>query len=359
MIRICTSLSPSSSPLSSLSLQMGGRQFTTTTKGLATVTVLLIQLITTTTMMITIMRRLDGITMKVGVEAAHSRRRVVFRRGEESTYDKEITTFSPDGRLSQVEYGIEASLRGSTVGVLQVPTTSFCDESEVASMVDLAVCICIENSSFGKIHRIDHHLWLLTSGLSGDARMLAGLIRQRCQQHRLMYGEPPTTKEAATMAADFHHTLTRMGGCRPLGIASILVGVSDEEGGDVTTQVYQVDPGGSVVKCEFCAAGRGGTLLIKELQILAGQFETDKDKRSASSSPSGEGGNRGGGTLNLSTVAATMASTLLRQLDGQSNNRQPVVDVWTIQPAYNRRGGMLASCYRNVDKDTIRGTFLL
>lgn len=278
------------------------------------------------------------------VHAAHSRRRIVVRREDDSSYDKEITTFTPDGRLAQVEYGLEASARGSTVGVLQVDG-EFPDEGGNNNNGG-AVCICIENSSFGKMHRIDHHLWLVTSGLSGDARMLAGLLRQNCQQHRQAYGEAPTTKQAATMAAEVLHTITRTGGYRPVGIATILVGVSDE-GGHSKTRIYLVDPGGGVLECAFCAAGKGSVILNKELQTLAGQLKVDRERSPSLSSAE---------KMKLSTVAAKMANTVLRQVDGRSKSL-PVVDVWTIQPMKNRRGGMLASCYRNVGKDSINDVF--
>ena len=57
------------------------------------------------------------------VHAAHSRRRPVYRRSG-PVYDREITTFTEDGRLAQVEYGLEASIRGSTIGAIRIPSES-------------------------------------------------------------------------------------------------------------------------------------------------------------------------------------------------------------------------------------------
>ena len=95
----------------------------------------------------------------VVVQGAHSRHRNVVRREAEPRYDRSITTFSANGRLAQVEYGMEASLRGSAIAAMKM------NNGEQAG-----ICLVIQNSSFGKVHRIDHHLWLVTACLSCDAR---------------------------------------------------------------------------------------------------------------------------------------------------------------------------------------------
>lgn len=164
------------------------------------------------------------------VDSAHSRRRAVSYRGMER-YDRSITTFSPDGRLEQVEYGMEASLRGSTVAAMQTPD---------------GICFLVKNSSHGKVHRLDHHLWLVTAGLSGDSRLLASVLRDSCQKLRLNFGEAPTVKEVARLAGQVQHELTRTGGRRPLGCTAIVIGIdpsSDEESLG-TPRLFQTDPGG-------------------------------------------------------------------------------------------------------------------
>ena len=96
--------------------------------------------------------------------------------------------FNQHGRLAQVEYGLESSIRGSAVGAIQISaeylgdvcdrhlTEDDDDDDEREKRKEIIegkafVCVCIENSSFGKMHRIDDHIWMLTSGLSGDSRM--------------------------------------------------------------------------------------------------------------------------------------------------------------------------------------------
>lgn len=295
----------------------------------------------------------------VRVQAAHSsRRQPATRRGVEPRYDRSITTFSSDGRLAQVEYGMEASLRGSTVAAVRLE-----GDNNAAG----GICVVVQNSSFGKVHRIDHHLWLVTAGLSGDARALAQSLRASVQNHRLSYGEAPTTQQVARMAGQAQHELTRTGGARPLGCTALVLGIdpsssfssSSSLSSDVndtdkdkdstistdtakTTKtkslggkprLFQTDPGGIVEESSVCAAGKGRVTVGKDLGTLVANTNEFSGK-------------------SLTTAAADIAELVLGKLD-DSKGRPSVVDVWTIQPNANRRGGMQATCYRNIDKDSV------
>lgn len=256
---------------------------------------------------------------------------------ETETYDRVITDFSPDGRLSQVEYGMEASRRGSTIA---------------AATTNAGICLIIHNSSFGKIHRLDHHIWLVTTGLSGDARVFANQLRTNCQKHRLDYGEAPTTEQVAHMAGQFQHYLTRAGGIRPLGCTALVLGIDpvyddyDGEGdGDETTKlvgvpkVFQTDPGGIVEACtlgQCCAAGKGCDAVAKEIgSFLAGNHF---------SSPSEE---------EKGKVLARMASQMAKSVLGKLDDPNKTVDIWTFEPRQGKRGGIQATCYQQVDKESL------
>jgi len=324
------------------------------------------------------------------IEAAQARRRVTFRR-DGVAYDREITTFTEDGRLAQVEYGLEASLRGSTVGAIQVRIPAVGSEKEIDDNGDddddgndnplplsspassSCIVVCIEHSSFGKMHRIDDHIWMLTAGLSGDARMLANMARRSCQNHRLRYGEAPTVQQAARITADFHHQLTRMGGCRPMGCTAILMGVDNVNGNNAQTQtarLFRTDPGGGFEECRFCAAGKSRDVVSKELMALVGTLDKDEndndnddDDDNDSVEKNGSKIRNNGKSNRIARSAVTMARCVLRLLDTNSYSKtggQPTseteittVDVWTIEPREGCRGGMVATCYSDVRKDNV------
>lgn len=317
------------------------------------------------------------VEMAVVVDAAHSsRRRSGSSRSNNEKYDREITTFSPDGRLPQVEYGMEASTRGSTVAALQLSVVAGDKEEggDNNNNVVPVIVVCLESTSEGKMHRIDDHLWMATAGLAGDARYLANEMRNWCQGYRQNYGEAPTVGQAARTVADLQHFLTRRGGRRPLGCSAMVLGVTTTGGSSSgasasmkpllsissptfvgKTRLYQADPGGGggVENSSVCLAGRGRTEMLKEMNALLEEFQ-QKEKSSHGSSDVGSS-KKSSTNVAVTGAAMKVADRFLKQLDRQNANpkmdKATSIDVWTIQPQANRRGGMLATCYRDVSRD--------
>jgi hypothetical protein len=118
-------------------------------------------------------------------------------------YDRAITTFSADGRLQQVEYGMEAANRGDSV---------------VAALINETSAIVAVLRGSDKVHRVDSHVLLVTAGLAGDGRALAASLRSSCQRHVPSYGEPPTVHEVAHMASASAARVDENGGGETLGL---------------------------------------------------------------------------------------------------------------------------------------------
>ena len=106
-------------------------------------------------------------------------------------YDTDVTTFSPEGRLRQVEYAMEAVNQGSccvglTSGTHAVLAVLKRSPDELASYQE-------------KIFKIDDHMAIAISGLTADARYLSKHMRTECLNHRVSSfqrdnaGYPPRT----------------------------------------------------------------------------------------------------------------------------------------------------------------------
>eukprot|EP01137_Pigoraptor_chileana_P019508 Opistho-2@80640 len=100
-----------------------------------------------------------------------------------SEYDRGVNTFSPEGRLFQVEYAIEAIKLGSTaIGIQTAEGVVLAVEKRITSPL-------LETSSIEKVIEIDSHVGCAMSGLTADARTMIDHARVEAQSHWFTYNE--------------------------------------------------------------------------------------------------------------------------------------------------------------------------
>ncbi|KAJ3361123.1 proteasome component pup2 [Allomyces arbusculus] len=178
-----------------------------------------------------------------------------------SEYDRGVNTFSPEGRLFQVEYAIEAVKLGSTTIGIQ------CPEGVVLAVEKRITSTLLEPSSIEKIYEIDRHLGCAVSGLTPDARTIIEHARVEAQSHRFTFNEAikveSVTQAVCDLALRFgegaHGQEAIMS--RPFGVALLIAGV-DEKG----PQLYHADPSGTFVQWDAKAIGAGSEGAQTELQ---------------------------------------------------------------------------------------------
>ncbi|KAF3921715.1 hypothetical protein ABW21_db0205858 [Orbilia brochopaga] len=178
-----------------------------------------------------------------------------------SEYDRGINTFSPEGRLFQVEYSLEAIKLGSTaIGVATGYGVVIGVEKRVTSTL-------LEASSVEKIVEIDRHLGCAMSGLQADARSMVEHARVEAQNHRFHYGEPlrveSTTQAICDLALRFGEGADGQESImsRPFGVALLIAGC-DEDG----PQLYHAEPSGTFYRYDAKAIGSGSEGAQAELQ---------------------------------------------------------------------------------------------
>jgi proteasome alpha subunit len=161
-------------------------------------------------------------------------------------YDRAITIFSPDGRLFQVEYAIEAVRRGTTaIAVKNNEGVVFCVEKRSLPLQ--------ENLGSEKLFKIDDHVGVAIAGLTADARTLVEQARIHAQVNILSYDEKVTVLETTRDLCDQMQLYTQNAGVRPFGV-SLLVGGVDPEG---STKLFMTDPSGAFWGYHACAIGAG------------------------------------------------------------------------------------------------------
>lgn len=91
-------------------------------------------------------------------------------------YDSDVTVWSPQGRLHQVEYAMEAvNLGSATVGL----------KSKTHAVLIALKRASSELSAYQKkIINIDDHIGMSISGLTADARILSRYMRNECLNYK-------------------------------------------------------------------------------------------------------------------------------------------------------------------------------
>ncbi len=170
-------------------------------------------------------------------------------------YDRAIVTFSPDGRLFQVEYAREAVKRGTTsIGLIFGKGIVLIASKPI---MELAV----PDGSGEKVHQIDDHLGAAISGFMADGRVLIDMGRVKAQVYKLTYDEPFNVMGAVKEISDKMQLYTQYGGVRPFGVAFLLGGI-DEKG----PQLFEIDPSSAYYGWKAQAIGRGAPEALKLLK---------------------------------------------------------------------------------------------
>ena len=145
-----------------------------------------------------------------------------------------ITQFSPEGRLFQVEYAIEAVRRGTTAIVCR-------NKKSVVFAVEKKSSELQEVLGSEKIFKIDDHIGVAIAGLTADARVLVDRARVQAQVNLLNYDEKITVKDSTLNICEYLQLFTQNAGVRPFGV-SLLIGGIDPDG---TPTVILTDPSGA------------------------------------------------------------------------------------------------------------------
>ncbi|KAK6304660.1 hypothetical protein J4Q44_G00252460 [Coregonus suidteri] len=97
-------------------------------------------------------------------------------------YDLSASTFSPDGRVFQVEYAMKAVENSSTaIGIR-------CKDGVVFGVEKLVLSKLYEQGSNKRIFNVDRHVGMAVAGLLADARSLSEVAREEASNFRSNYG---------------------------------------------------------------------------------------------------------------------------------------------------------------------------
>ncbi|KAG5190287.1 proteasome subunit [Tribonema minus] len=173
-------------------------------------------------------------------------------------YDSSTTTFSPEGRLHQVEYAIEAiNNAGTCVGILAG------DNGIVLAAERKTVSKLLAPSKTSeKTYKLDDATSCVVAGLTADANILINQARLAAQRYLYQYQEAMPVEQLVQRVCNMKQAYTQFGGLRPFGVAFLFAGWDAHHG----FQLYQSDPSGNYGGWKATAIGannQAGKSLLK------------------------------------------------------------------------------------------------
>ncbi|RKO89709.1 nucleophile aminohydrolase [Blyttiomyces helicus] len=172
-------------------------------------------------------------------------------------YDLSASTYSPDGRIFQVEYALKAvDNSGTCIGIRAKDGVVLAVEKLVQSKL-------LVPGSNKRISSADLHVGVATAGLLADARHLINRARSECQQYRDTYRSAIPGKVIADRMSQYVQAYTLYSSMRPFGISTI-VATYDLHG----PAMYMIEPSGVSYGYYGCAIGKGRQVAKTEIEKL-------------------------------------------------------------------------------------------
>ncbi|XP_065225079.1 proteasome subunit alpha type-1 [Planococcus citri] len=174
-------------------------------------------------------------------------------------YDSDVTVWSPQGRLFQVEYAMEAVKLGSaTVGL----------KNETHAVLVALKRAASELSAYQKkLFPIDDHIGISISGLTADARMLSRYMRNECLNFKFSHNSSMPINRLLLKLGNKMQVCTQRYDKRPYGVGLLIAGYDDKG-----PHIYQTCPSANYYDCRAMAIGSRSqsarTYLEKHLDVF-------------------------------------------------------------------------------------------
>lgn len=180
-------------------------------------------------------------------------------------YDTRTTIFSPEGRLYQVEYAMEAiSHAGTCLGILANDGILLAAERRNTNKL-------LDEVFFSeKIYKLNEDMVCSVAGVTSDANVLTNELRLIGQRYLLQYGEAIPCEQLVSWLCDVKQAYTQYGGKRPFGVSILYMGWDKHYG----YQLYQSDPSGNYSGWKATCIGNNSAAAVSSLKQEYQEGET-------------------------------------------------------------------------------------
>jgi len=218
-------------------------------------------------------------------------------------YSFSLTTFSPSGKLVQIEYALAAVAAGQqSVGIKTNNCVVVATDKKPKNML-------YDECSYNKVEPITPTIGVVYAGLGPDYRVLIKQARKIAEQYQQLYGETIPTVQLVQRVAVVMQEFTQSGGVRPFGVSLLIAGVDPHSG---KPHLYQCDPSGAYFAWKATALGKNYL-----------NAKTFLEKRYSE-------------TLELDDVIHTAILTLKEGFEGQMNETNIEVGICDLASGFRR-----------------------
>jgi len=162
-------------------------------------------------------------------------------------YSFSLTTFSPSGKLVQIEYALAAVAAGQqSVGIKTKNCVILATDKKQKNML-------YDESSYFKVEPLTTTTGMVYAGLGPDYRLLVKKARKIAEQYSQLYGEDIPTLQLVQRVAVVVQEFTQSGGVRPFGVSLLMAGFDKYSN---KPHLYQCDPSGAYFAWKATAIGK-------------------------------------------------------------------------------------------------------
>lgn len=161
-------------------------------------------------------------------------------------YDRQITVFSPEGKLHQVQYAFKAVKTSNTTSVGLRG-----DDSVVVVTQKKVPDKLMDKNYTTHLYNITPFIGCVMTGMSGDARALVFKAREIASKFKDQNGYEIPVQFLSMKVANIGQVYTQHAYMRPYGVIAMFISIDEEKG----PQLFQVDPAGVFLGYKGAAAG--------------------------------------------------------------------------------------------------------
>eukprot|EP00581_Thalassiosira_minuscula_P017716 CAMPEP_0183721976 /NCGR_PEP_ID=MMETSP0737-20130205/14064_1 /TAXON_ID=385413 /ORGANISM="Thalassiosira miniscula, Strain CCMP1093" /LENGTH=278 /DNA_ID=CAMNT_0025952049 /DNA_START=114 /DNA_END=950 /DNA_ORIENTATION=+ len=178
-----------------------------------------------------------------------------------SGYDLSSSTFSPDGRIFQIEYAAKAVENAGTALGLR------CRDGVVLAVEKpLQNKMLVAKTTGRRIHTVDEHAGVAMTGFVSDGRQIVNRAREEASSYNETYGTKIPPQTLASRLSAYIHYFTLHGALRPFGCSTL---VAAYDPATSKHSLHMVEPSGVSYEYFGAAAGRGRQPARTEMEKLA------------------------------------------------------------------------------------------